>query len=57
MSMTFGFNIALMNSFYRLKGYINNGLKWKRVEKKLYKYDLSSEHEKQSIWGFLRIRD
>ena len=55
--MTFGFNIAMMNSFYRLKGYINNGLRWKRVEKKLYKYDLSSEHEKNSIWGFFRIRD
>jgi hypothetical protein len=48
---------GILNSYYRLKGLTDNGLKWRRPDKKLRKYDFTSEYEKGTIWRYLRIRD
>lgn len=57
MFIYFGATIALCNSYYRLTGYVDNGLTWNRKNNKLRKYDFTSEHEKGSFWGYFRIRD
>jgi len=56
-TIVFGGYFALANSFYRLKGYVENGLRWKRPERKLNKYDFSKDFEKNTIWKFFRLRD
>ena len=45
-SATFGFIMSMWNSQYRLKGLVENGLRWKRKDEKLNKYDFTSEFEK-----------
>mmetsp|Transcript_11722 Transcript_11722/g.13514 ORF Transcript_11722/g.13514 Transcript_11722/m.13514 type:complete len:151 (+) Transcript_11722:42-494(+) len=53
-----GFITALANSGYRLQGHVDNGLRWKRPEIKLNKYDFTKEYEKKYFWlRALRIRD
>jgi len=36
---------------------VDNGLKWKRKEKRLVKYDFTSEFEDRTIWKHFRLRD
>ena len=48
--------MAMNNSAYRLAGLIENGLEWKRREKRLDKYDFTTEFEKNSIWKMLRVK-
>jgi len=57
MSMTFGGYFALANSFYRLRGFIENGLRWKRRDRKLNKYDFSKDFESKTIFKHFRLRD
>jgi len=52
----FGGLFALANSYYRLKGLVDNGLRWKRPERKLRKYDFSTEFEDNTIWKHFRLR-
>lgn len=47
---------ALANSYYRLEGYVDNGLRWKTKEKKIRKYDFTSEFEEKTFWKHLRLR-
>ncbi|KRX10057.1 hypothetical protein PPERSA_08460 [Pseudocohnilembus persalinus] len=54
--MAWGGLFALQNSFYRLRGYVDNGLQWKRKERKLKKYDFSTDFEDNSIWRHFRLR-
>ncbi|KAL4478928.1 hypothetical protein ABPG72_019365 [Tetrahymena utriculariae] len=51
--LVLGFN----NSYYRLNGFVDNGLVWKKKERKLNKYDFTSEFEDNSFFKKLRIRD
>jgi len=44
--MTWGAIMGMWNSQYRLKGLVENGLRWKRKDEKLKKYDFTSEFEK-----------
>eukprot|EP01015_Nassula_variabilis_P026511 TRINITY_DN530_c0_g1_i9.p3 TRINITY_DN530_c0_g1~~TRINITY_DN530_c0_g1_i9.p3 ORF type:complete len:155 (+),score=17.60 TRINITY_DN530_c0_g1_i9:92-556(+) len=57
MGVLFGSITAANNSFFRLTGHIENGLKWRRRGKQLNKYDLTSEYEKGTFWHSLRLRD
>ena len=53
-----GLVTAFNNSGYRLQGQVDNGLRWKRPEIKLNKYDFTKEYEKKYFWlRALRIRD
>lgn len=36
--------------YQRLTGFYENGLRWKKPEQKLKKFDFTSEFEKQSMW-------
>ena len=60
MSWTFatawGGLFALANSYYRLKGLVENGLRWKRPERKLRKYDFSSEFEENTVFKYFRLK-
>ncbi|EGR34429.1 hypothetical protein IMG5_011950 [Ichthyophthirius multifiliis] len=55
--ISYGFLYAFANSYNRLNGFVDNGLRWKRKEKILIKYDFTSEYEKSSIFGFFRLRE
>jgi hypothetical protein len=55
--MIFGGYLALANSFYRLRGFVENGLRWRRPERKLNKYDFSKDFESKTIWKYFRLRD
>ncbi len=55
--MAGGFIFGLNNSFYRLQGLTENGLVWKRKERKLNKYDFTSEFEDKTIWKHFRLRE
>jgi hypothetical protein len=50
---------VIQSSQRRLTGYADNGLRWKRPEDKLRKYDTTSEFERATIWGkwFAKSRD
>ena len=48
---------AMQNSRKRLKGRTENGLKWRRPDRKLIKYDFTKDFEANSIFKYLRIRD
>lgn len=56
-SIAFGALLALNNSYYRLAGFVDNGLEWSRKEKKLKKYDFTRDYEENTIWKHLRIRE
>ena len=45
--------------FRRLTGFSDNGLRWRKPEDKLRKYDLTSEFERATIWGrwVSKVRD
>jgi len=49
--------LGFTNSYYRLNGFVDNGLVWKRKERKFNKYDFTSDFEAGSFLGRLRIRD
>ena len=52
-----GMLMGFTNSYYRLNGFVDNGLVWKRKERKLNKYDFTSELEANSFFKNLRIRE
>ena len=41
--------------YRRLTGYWDNGLRWRKPENKLNKYDNTSHFEKATIWGKFKI--
>ena len=43
--MIWGAMMGLWNSNYRLRGLVDNGLKWRRKDTSLRKYDFTSEFE------------
>ena len=49
--------ISLMVSvpYRRLTGYWDNGLRWRKPEDKLRKFDTTSEFEKATVWKRLRV--
>jgi len=57
MSIYWGAMMSFLNSNFRLQGFVDNGLVWKRRNTRLRKYDFTSDYEKTSLWGYLRIRD
>jgi hypothetical protein len=57
MSIYWGVMMAFLNSNFRLQGFVDNGLVWKRRNTRLRKYDFTSDYEKTSLWRYLRIRD
>ena len=40
-----------MVPYQRLTGFYDNGLRWRRPEDKLRKFDLTSDFEKATFWG------
>ncbi|KAM3137669.1 hypothetical protein pb186bvf_010283 [Paramecium bursaria] len=50
----FGLKFALQNSDYRLRGFQDNGLQWKKKEQTLEKYDFLSDFEQGTIWQYFR---
>jgi hypothetical protein len=50
--VTLSFMVAC--PFRRLTGFWDNGLRWKKPEDKLMKYDNVSEFERSTIWGKIR---
>ena len=51
-SMLTGVNLAFINSFRRLNGSTENGLRWKYGNDYLRKYDMTSEYEGNTVWGW-----
>ena len=51
----FGLTLMLALPYRRLTGYWDNGLRWKKPEDKLRKYDSTSHFEKATIWKRCRI--
>ena len=54
VSHIFGFFFAFAASENRLRGVLDNGLRWKRKTVQLY--DTTSEYESNSFWKLLRQR-
>ncbi|CDW82343.1 UNKNOWN [Stylonychia lemnae] len=46
--------LMLSIPYRRLTGFWDNGLRWRKPEDKLRKYDNTSEFEKATIWGRIR---
>lgn len=40
--------------YRRLTGYIDNGLRWKKPDDRLKKFDDTSEFERSTIWGYFK---
>lgn len=57
--MFFAVSVAVMITvpYRRLTGFWDNGLRWRKPEDKLRKYDNTSEFERATIWGRLRPKD
>ena len=51
-----GIVTALNCSYYRLAGLMDNGLRWKRKDKSLKKYDFTSDFEYNTIFRHFRER-
>jgi hypothetical protein len=49
--------IALNCSYYRLIGLMDNGLRWKKKDRNLNKYDFTRDFEKHTIFKHLRERN
>lgn len=47
-------SMMLTIPYRRLTGYWDNGLRWRRPEDKLRKYDNTSEFERATVWGKLK---
>lgn len=50
----FGLQAAMGNSYMRLTGKTENGLRWKYRDGYLRKYDFTTEYENQTIWKYFR---
>ena len=53
----FAIALALNCSYYRLIGLMDNGLRWKRNDKNLNKYDFTRDFEKHTIFKHFRERN
>lgn len=42
-------------AYRRLTGFWDNGLRWKKPEDKLHKYDNTSHYEKATVWKWLNV--
>ena len=48
-----GVSSMLACSFRRLTGFYDNGLRWKKPEDKLRKYDNTSHYEAATVWKYI----
>jgi len=48
------FALMITIPYRRLTGYWDNGLRWRKPEDKLRKYDNTSQFEKATIWGCIK---
>eukprot|EP00347_Sterkiella_histriomuscorum_P019097 403342958 len=53
ISLVVGVSSMLMLSTRRLTGFYDNGLRWRRPEDRLRKFDNTSHYEKATIWRFI----
>lgn len=53
LGMVGGFSAMFLVSFRRLTGFYDNGLRWKKPEDKLRKYDNTSHFEGATIWKYI----
>jgi hypothetical protein len=51
-----GANASLFCSFYRLTGFMDNGLRWKHQERLYSKYDFTRDFELNTIFKHFRER-
>ena len=47
-------SLMMIVSYRRISGFWDNGLRWKKPEDRLRKYDNTSHYEANTIWGRLR---
>lgn len=55
MSFAFGLCMLIQIPYRRLVGFHDNGLRWKKPEDKLNKFDCTSHFEANTIWHRARI--
>ena len=51
ISLVIALNSMLIISYRRLTGFADNGLRWRKPEDKLMKFDTTSEYERATVWG------
>ena len=51
-----GFFLAMNCSYYRQKGWLDNGLRWRQKDLLYSKYDITSEFERNTIFKHFRLR-
>lgn len=49
--------LMILIPYRRLTGFWDNGLRWRKPEDRLRKYDNTSEFEKATLWGKLKPSD
>ncbi len=54
MALVTGVSLMMIVSFRRITGYWDNGLRWRKPEDKLKKFDSVSHFEAATVWGRLR---
>ena len=57
MSEDFAFTRLFIPFLFAYLGFAYNGLQWRRKEKKLLKYDFTSDFEQKTIWKHFRLRE
>ena len=55
MSLVLGISLLISVPYRRLTGFHDNGLRWKKPENKLNKFDHTSHFEANTIWHRARI--
>lgn len=53
--MSFAAMMGCMNSYLRLCGLVENGLRWPYPDEKLRKYIFTEKAENETIWGWIRL--
>lgn len=51
-----GIYLMFACSYYRLSGFMDNGLRWKKQDKKFDKFDFTRDFEDRTIFKYLRER-
>ena len=57
MFFVLGLSFMMTVPYRRLTGFADNGLRWRKPDDKLKKYDNTSEFEKATIWKTLKINN
>ena len=52
----FGLYIMFICSYYRLTGFMDNGLRWKKPDRAFKKFDFTQDFEDRTIFKYLRER-